>query len=244
MTIGSRAPVGDLSNDQTVGDSFSERLRVAKLMSGRTFKTLAVLDVDRAGFDAARFGDVARARAVDWNDARVASLAVISGNGRGLAQRFGARIFIRFRPEDHVAARNFIGMEPPVFGLRHFDAEIIVVGVRGADEQRPRAGKLVVEDAWFSRLLKKTHMLTSIALSFAEGCAQSPRVNVLPVYVSAEPAEGSILRAPRLWIFLSSLQEAFFQQPVRWSDQCSSGHRLLAVQLFEEALIIERLEQR
>ena len=48
-------------------------------------------------------------------------------------------------------------------------------------------------------------------------CAQSPRVNVLPMYASAQPvlsgAEGSIFRAPRLWIFLSSLQEAFFQQP-------------------------------
>ena len=41
-------------------------------------------------------------------------------------------------------------------------------------------------------------------------CAQSPRVNVLPY---TPPFVD--FRAPRLWIFLSSLQEAFLQQPAR-----------------------------
>ena len=44
------------------------------------------------------------------------------------------------------------------------------------------------------RLLKKTHMLR---------CARPPRVDVLPMYASAR----RFLAAPRLWIFLSSLQD-------------------------------------
>ena len=96
-------------------------LAYRKRYVGPDFQDFAVFDVDRARFDAARFGDVARARAVDWNHARVARFAVIPGNGRGLAQRFGARLFFGFRPKDHVAARNFIGVKPPVFGLRDFN---------------------------------------------------------------------------------------------------------------------------
>ena len=139
---------------------------------GADFQDFAVLHVYRAGFDAARFADVARAGAVDWNGAGVAGLAVVAGNSRSLTKRFSARIFVQLRPKDHVTARNFVSMEPPVLGLRHLDAEVIVVGVRGADEQRPCARKLVKKDAWFSRLVKKIHMLRY---------AQSPRVNVLPM---------------------------------------------------------------
>ena len=39
-----------------------------------------------------------------------------------------------------MAAGNFIGVEPPVFGLGYFEAQIIVVGVGGADQQYPLTG--------------------------------------------------------------------------------------------------------
>jgi hypothetical protein len=54
-----------------------------------------------------------------------------------------------------------------------------------------------------SKLLKKTHRLR---------CAQSPRCNVLQVRLRS-----SIFRAPRLWIFLSSLQEAFFSSLLNYA---------------------------
>lgn len=126
---------------------------------GPDFQNLAVLHADRAGFDAARFGDVTGARAMDPGGAGISSFAVVCRDGRRLAKCPGARLFIRFGSKDDVAARDLVGMEPPVLGLCHFDAEIIVVGIRGADEQRPAARKLVEEYAWFSRLLKKTHTL-------------------------------------------------------------------------------------
>ena len=58
-------------------------------------------------------------------------------------------------------------------------------------------------------------MPTPIALSFAEGCSPSPRVNVLPMYASAEP----VLSPPKdrffarlaAEIFLSSLKSGFFK---------------------------------
>ena len=48
-------------------------------------------------------------------------------------------------------------------------------------------------------------MPTPIALSFAEGYAQSPRVNVLPMYASARRFFARLASE----IFLSSLQSAF-----------------------------------
>ena len=70
----------------------------------------------------------------------------------------------------------------------------------------------------FSRLLKKTHMPTPIALSFAEGCAQSPRVNVPLMYASAQPvlSQPKDLFFARLAseIFLSGLQSGFFSKPL------------------------------
>jgi hypothetical protein len=61
-------------------------------------------------------------------------------------------------------------------------------------------------------------MPTPIALSFAEGCAQSPRVNVPPMYTSAQPvlSQPKDLFFARLAseIFLSSLQSGFFSKPL------------------------------
>ena len=108
-----------------------------------------MLHTDRAGFDAARFGDVTGARAMDPGGAGISSFAVVCRDRRRLAKCPGARLFIRFGSKDDVAARNLVGVEPPVLGLCHFDAEIIVVGIRGADEQRPAARKVVDEDACF-----------------------------------------------------------------------------------------------
>ena len=134
---------------------------------GPDFQNLAVLHVDRAGFDAARFRDVARARAMDPGSAGISSLAVVCRNGRCLAKCPGARLFIRFGAKDHVATRELVGVEPPVLGLCHFDAEIIVVGIRGADEQRPLARKLVEQDAWFRSAQGKSDWTGSRLALFA-----------------------------------------------------------------------------
>jgi hypothetical protein len=56
-------------------------------------------------------------------------------------------------------------------------------------------------------LLKKPHMLTPIALSIVEGCAQSPRVNVLRKYASARRFFTRLASE----IFLSSLHTDFRQ---------------------------------
>jgi hypothetical protein len=56
-------------------------------------------------------------------------------------------------------------------------------------------------------------MLTPIALSFAEGCAQSPRVNVLPMYASARRSFARLASE----IFLSSLHCEFFSN-VGWVE--------------------------
>ena len=108
-----------------------------------------MLHVDRAGLDTARFGYVACKRAMDPGTAGISSFAVVCGDPRRLAKRRGAGLLVRFGSEDDVAAGHLVGVEPPVLGLCHFDAEVIVVGIRGADEHRPAARNLVEEDAWF-----------------------------------------------------------------------------------------------
>ncbi len=68
---------------------------------------------------------------------------------------------------------------------------------------------------------QKPRLPTPIALSFAEGCARSPRVNVLPMYVSA----GRFFARLASRFLLSSLQEAFSQQPARTSrSRVRIGH--------------------
>ena len=64
--------------------------------------------------------------------------------------------------------------------------------------RQPRAASVLS-----SRLLKKTHM--PIALSMVEGCAQSPRYNVLAKYASARRFFARLASE----IFLSSLQPSF-----------------------------------
>ena len=89
---------------------------------GPDFQRFAVLHVDRAGLNAARFGDVSRARAVDRSGARVPRFAVVRRDGGSLPKRFGARLLIRFRAKNYMAAGNFVGVEPPVLRLRRLDA--------------------------------------------------------------------------------------------------------------------------
>jgi hypothetical protein len=116
---------------------------------GTHSQNFAAFDADRAGFCAARLGYIASMGPVHRSYARVSSFAVVRGNGRGLTKRLPAWFLIRFRSKNHMAPRNFIRVKPPVVGSSYFDAEIIVVGIRGADEQSPAAGKFVGDDTWF-----------------------------------------------------------------------------------------------
>jgi hypothetical protein len=69
----------------------------------------------------------------------VTRFAVISRDRGGLPQGLFAGLFVRFGTENHVAAGNPFGMKPPIPGLCHFDAEIVIVGVRGAHKHGPAA---------------------------------------------------------------------------------------------------------
>jgi hypothetical protein len=113
------------------------------------FQNLTVPDAHRASFHAARLGYIARAGPVNRSDPSVSSFAVVCGDRGGLTKRLSTRFFVWLRAENHMAPRNFIRVKPPVVGLSYFDAEIIVVGIRGTDEHHPATGKLISDDTWF-----------------------------------------------------------------------------------------------
>jgi hypothetical protein len=82
----------------------------------------------------------------------VTRFAVISRDRGGLPQGLFAGLVIRFGAKNHVAAGNTFGMEPPIPGLGHFDAKIVIVRVRGADKHGPAAAELVLMYARFGML--------------------------------------------------------------------------------------------
>src|SRR5689334_5822782 len=88
------------------------------------FQDAATLDAHGSGFYAARLAHMARARAVHGDDAGVARLAVISGDGRRLFQSFAARLSVGPRAENHVTAGKMVDVKPPVVGRRHLGAQI------------------------------------------------------------------------------------------------------------------------
>jgi len=65
---------------------------------------------------------------------------------------------------------------------------------------------LLIRSYACNRLLKKAHLLRPIALSIVEGCAQSPRSNVLHEYASARRFLARLLAET----FLNSLIPEFF----------------------------------
>jgi hypothetical protein len=113
------------------------------------FQNFAVPDAHCASFHAARLGYVARAGPVNRSNPSASSFAVVCGDRSGLTKGLSARFLIWPRSKNHMAPRNFIRVKPPVVGSSYFDAKIIVVGIRGADEQSPAAGKFVGNDTWF-----------------------------------------------------------------------------------------------
>ena len=114
---------------------------------GTDFQHFAARDSDRAGLCPSWLCHIARACAVNRRAARVTSFAMIRRHGGGLAKRLPARLLFRLCAQNHVATGNIVGMKPPVVRPGRFDTQKIVVGVRSADKQRPRSGKLVRNDA-------------------------------------------------------------------------------------------------
>jgi hypothetical protein len=105
--------------------------------------------MDSAGFRPARLCHVPRACAMNRHGAGVSSLAVVRGHGSSLAQGIAPWLLIRLRPQYDMASRHAVGVKPPVTRLRQLDAEIVIVGIGGADQQRPPARQLVVNDSGF-----------------------------------------------------------------------------------------------
>jgi hypothetical protein len=69
-----------------------------------------------------------------------------------------------------MATRNFIGVEPPVVRLGQFEAQVVVVGVGGTDQQGPAAGKFIKDNARLRSAQGRSRSLlrTSIAIKFLE----------------------------------------------------------------------------
>lgn len=132
------------------------RLPFRKADIGTHLQYAASQNAHRPGFHAPGLRDMARAVAMHRHGRCVACLAMVRRDRRRLPQRISARFDIRSRAQNDMTAGHFISVKPPIVWLRDFGAQVIVVGIAGAGEHRPTAGKFIDENMRFSAAQNQT----------------------------------------------------------------------------------------
>jgi len=72
---------------------------------------------------------------------------MVGGDGSRTLECLTTRILTRRSLEYDVTARDIANVEPPIIGLSHREAQIIVVRISATDEHRPVAGQCVFDQS-------------------------------------------------------------------------------------------------
>jgi len=96
-----------------------------------------VVDLHGAGFRTSGLADIPDAGAGDRHHSFVTRFAVVGGDRRSALEGLAVGVGAGWALENGVAAWHPTHVEPPIVGPRDTEAQIIVVGIRPADEDLP-----------------------------------------------------------------------------------------------------------